>query len=77
MPFSKSTQFGTEDIHELASLLAENPGKLCRLPKAKAMFASRACRSSVMIGKALNAEQMTKLIRNMTGLEQPWNCPHG
>ena len=30
-----------------------------------------------MIGRALNHEQMTKVIRNLTGLEQPWNCPHG
>ena len=69
--------FLLQDVHELASILAETPGKLCRLPKARAMFASRACRSAVMIGTAMSHEEMSKLVKKMSGLEQPWNCPHG
>jgi hypothetical protein len=30
-----------------------------------------------MIGKALTARQMEKVLRNLGGLEKPWNCPHG
>uniref|UniRef100_H3G7I0 MutL C-terminal dimerisation domain-containing protein n=1 Tax=Phytophthora ramorum TaxID=164328 RepID=H3G7I0_PHYRM len=79
LPFTKHTQFGTEDIRELASLLMDaplNPSTI-RLPKVMAMFASRACRSSIMIGTALHKEEMQKIVRNLSGLDQPWNCPHG
>lgn len=79
LPFTKHTQFGTEDIRELASLLVDaplNPSTI-RLPKVMAMFASRACRSSIMIGTALHKEEMQKIVRNLSGLDQPWNCPHG
>ncbi|KUF93300.1 hypothetical protein AM588_10004487 [Phytophthora nicotianae] len=67
------------DIRELASLLMDaplNPATI-RLPKVMAMFASRACRSSIMIGTALHKEEMQKIVRNLSGLDQPWNCPHG
>ncbi|KAG7398789.1 ATP-binding mismatch repair protein [Phytophthora boehmeriae] len=79
LPFTKHTQFGTEDIRELASLLTDaplNPSTI-RLPKVMAMFASRACRSSIMIGTALHKEEMQRIVRNLSGLDQPWNCPHG
>ena len=41
------------------------------------MFASRACRKSIMVGTALNIHQMKKLVSHMSDIEQPWNCPHG
>jgi len=50
---------------------------IARLPKAVAMFASRACRHSIMIGKALSKGQMESVVRKMLAVEQPWNCPHG
>lgn len=51
--------------------------KVIRCPRMRAMFASRACRRSVMIGTALTRRQMRGIVSNMGGLEQPWNCPHG
>lgn len=36
------------------------------------MFASRACRKSVMIGKALSKSDMKKLVNHMGEIEQPW-----
>lgn len=36
------------------------------------MFASRACRKSVMIGTVLNMNDMRKLIDHMGVIEQPW-----
>ena len=48
-----------------------------RLPKLAAMFASRACRSAIMIGTALNQNQMKSIVTNLEIIEQPWNCPHG
>jgi DNA mismatch repair ATPase MutL len=50
---------------------------MARLPKTIAMFASRACRSSIMVGTALSRREMEKLVHRLADLEQPWNCPHG
>ncbi|GMH47494.1 hypothetical protein TrRE_jg9040 [Triparma retinervis] len=52
-------------------------GAIVRLPKAVAMFASRACRHSIMIGTALSEKQMGDVVVGMEKVEQPWNCPHG
>jgi DNA mismatch repair protein PMS2 len=48
-----------------------------RPSKVRRMFAMRACRSSVMVGKTLTISQMQKLLTNMGELDKPWNCPHG
>ncbi|OQR98480.1 hypothetical protein ACHHYP_08612 [Achlya hypogyna] len=79
VPFSKHTTFGVADVRELASLLLEAPhqAQTLRLPKVTAMFASRACRSAVMIGTALHKEEMLKIVTQLASLDQPWNCPHG
>jgi len=41
------------------------------------MFASRACRKSIMIGSALTKAQMQQVISHMACMESPWRCPHG
>ena len=48
-----------------------------KLPKLMNMFASRACRSAVMIGSSLESRQMTSIVNNLSTIQQPWNCPHG
>ncbi|MCJ1378671.1 hypothetical protein MMC17_001770 [Xylographa soralifera] len=48
-----------------------------RPSKVRRMFAMRACRSSVMVGKTLTREQMGRMVGRMGELEKPWNCPHG
>jgi DNA mismatch repair protein PMS2 len=50
---------------------------LARLPKAIAMFASRACRSSIMIGKVLSDREMDRVVAKMKDLSDPWTCAHG
>ena len=50
---------------------------LVRLPKAIAMFASRACRGSVMIGTALSKRDMEKLVKSLDDVNQPFQCAHG
>lgn len=50
---------------------------IARLPKAVAMFASRACRSSIMVGKALSESEMSKVISQLANLQNPWTCAHG
>mmetsp|Transcript_15549 Transcript_15549/g.29324 ORF Transcript_15549/g.29324 Transcript_15549/m.29324 type:complete len:928 (+) Transcript_15549:217-3000(+) len=47
------------------------------LPKAVAMFASRACRSSIMVGQALTQRKMEQLVQNLQRLDHPWTCAHG
>lgn len=45
--------------------------------KVRAMLASRACRSSVMIGDALCKKDMETILQHLSTLNSPWNCPHG
>ncbi|KAF7458343.1 MutL C terminal dimerization domain protein [Cryptosporidium felis] len=45
--------------------------------KIWSILASKACRGAVMIGDDLNRHQMKNIIRTMSTLKSPWNCPHG
>ncbi|XP_067286156.1 mismatch repair endonuclease PMS2 isoform X2 [Pseudorasbora parva] len=77
LPTSKNWTFGPNDIEELIFMLSDSPGIMCRPSRVRQMFASRACRKSVMVGTALNISEMKKLVLHMGEIEQPWNCPHG
>ncbi|XP_029311677.1 LOW QUALITY PROTEIN: mismatch repair endonuclease PMS2 [Cottoperca gobio] len=77
LPTSKNWTFGPADIEELIFMLSDSPGVMCRPSRVRQMFASRACRKSVMIGTALSVSEMKKLLVHMGEIEQPWNCPHG
>uniref|UniRef100_A0A061RP53 DNA mismatch repair protein PMS2 n=3 Tax=Tetraselmis sp. GSL018 TaxID=582737 RepID=A0A061RP53_9CHLO len=48
-----------------------------RPSKVRAMLAMRACRSSIMIGRALDTRQMRQVLDHLAEIESPWNCPHG
>jgi hypothetical protein len=65
------------DVNELIQSLKENPATMCRLSRVSAMFASRACRKSIMVGRALDAKEMGRVLSNLGTLDSPWNCPHG
>ncbi|KAM6423910.1 mismatch repair endonuclease PMS2 [Liasis olivaceus] len=77
LPTSRNWTFGPQDIEELIFMLTDSPGIMCRPSRVRQMFASRACRKSVMIGTPLTASEMKKLIIHMGEIEHPWNCPHG
>jgi len=83
LPLSKETTFTLADLEELISLLGDShimtdsAAAVPRPSKVRKMFATRACRSSIMIGKALQQRQMERLVRHMGELDKPWNCPHG
>ena len=84
LPMSREVTFDTSDLEELIALLAEfgvsDSTSLTNVPrptKVRKMFAMRACRSSVMIGKSLSMRQMERLVRKMGEIDKPWNCPHG
>ncbi|KAJ7977551.1 DNA mismatch repair protein [Quillaja saponaria] len=90
VPFSKNITFGLEDVKDLISTLADSQGE-CSIvgsykmdtvnsvcpSRVRAMLASRACRSSVMIGDPLGRIEMRKILEHLAGLKSPWNCPHG
>ncbi|KAH9837618.1 uncharacterized protein C8Q71DRAFT_705911 [Rhodofomes roseus] len=77
-PTSKSTVFDMKDLEELLHLMQDRPaGQMVRCSKARAMFAMRACRKSVMVGMPLNRQQMISVVRHMGTMDQPWHCPHG
>lgn len=61
----------------MIALIREKPEKSARLPRIRSMFASRACRQSIMFGKALNYQEMKRVIKHMEETESPWQCPHG
>jgi len=64
LPISRETTFSIADLEELLALLVENPtGSIPRPSKVRKMFAMRACRSSIMIGRTLTLNQMGK-VRN-------------
>ncbi|RAH79879.1 Serinc-domain-containing protein [Aspergillus japonicus CBS 114.51] len=82
LPLSKEVVFGERDLEELIVLLSEMPAtsgseEVPRPTKVRKMFAMRACRSSIMIGKNLTTRQMQRVVRNMGTIDKPWNCPHG
>ena len=69
LPMSREVTFDISDLEELIALLAESnhSGRasienIPRLSKVRKMFAMRACRSSVMIGKSLSMKQMRRLV---------------
>lgn len=90
VPFSKNITFGVADVKDLISILADSQGECSMIssykmdtsdsvcpPRVRAMLASRACRSSVMIGDPLGRNEMYKILEHLVGLNSPWNCPHG
>lgn len=77
-PQTGNIVFGIADFRELVVLFEENPGDTSVRPKkVRDIFASRACRGSVMVGTALKDKDMDKIVRNLATLDKPWNCPHG
>ncbi|KAJ4989630.1 DNA mismatch repair protein MutL [Stagonosporopsis vannaccii] len=85
LPMSKEVTFTPSDLEELLALVMDNPpssststsASVPRPSKVRKLLASRACRSSVMIGKTLQVAQMENIVRHMGSMDKPWSCPHG
>ncbi|CAN9365445.1 unnamed protein product [Alternaria alternata] len=85
LPMSKEVTFTPTDLEELLALILENPPSsststsrhIPRPSKVRKLLASRACRSSVMIGKTLQPPRMREIVRHMGSMDKPWSCPHG
>ena len=70
-PRRNENENGNENENELPAADVLRPSRV------RAMLAMRACRSSIMIGTALDARRMRAVLRNLATLKAPWNCPHG
>jgi DNA mismatch repair protein PMS2 len=81
LPMSREVVFDATDLEELVALLAEQQGagssEVPRPSKVRRMFAMRACRSSIMVGRTLTARTMQTVVEHMGEIDKPWNCPHG
>ena len=84
--------FNTKDIDEILFILSEselNPGSISsssnerehlthiKPSSLRALYASKACRKSVMIGDSLNQKEMRRIVTHLSEIDKPWNCPHG
>lgn len=78
LPTYKNIIFSTDDFYELLDLISNNPyNKAVKLSKIRNILAMKACRKSIMIGKPLNVGVMEQVVKNLSHLNKPWNCPHG
>ena len=79
-PSYRSLQLNQQDIAYACEQLINAPSSFLQrpyLPRLDAAFASRACRTSVMIGMPLPMKKLQCIVHNLEGLEHPWSCPHG
>jgi DNA mismatch repair protein PMS2 len=85
LPMSKEVTFTPTDLEELLALILDDPPSaspstslhIPRPSKVRKLLASRACRSSVMIGKTLKTARMREIVQHMGSMDKPWSCPHG
>ncbi|KAH7830508.1 DNA mismatch repair protein PMS2 [Monocercomonoides exilis] len=70
-------QLGLNDIHELIEAMQTAPSNRPMPSRVRAMLASKACRSSVMVGKSLSNPEMKTILDHLAKLDSPWSCPHG
>ncbi|KAL6758919.1 MutL C terminal dimerization domain-containing protein [Haematococcus lacustris] len=78
VPYSKGVVFGPDDVCEMVGLIKAGVRPEDVQPsRVRSMLASRACRSSIMIGTALDRRAMRSVLDNLAGLAAPWHCPHG
>eukprot|EP00914_Ancora_sagittata_P014277 GHVO01027841.1.p1 GENE.GHVO01027841.1~~GHVO01027841.1.p1 ORF type:complete len:174 (-),score=34.99 GHVO01027841.1:145-666(-) len=72
------SQNGFSQMSQMSQTSADGGKTASGLSKSEwKEMASRACRSSVMIGTCLDHPRMLRIVRAMGDLSHPWNCPHG
>ncbi|KMV65084.1 putative DNA mismatch repair enzyme [Encephalitozoon cuniculi EcunIII-L] len=74
VPVYKNQTFG---IREFRELLEDVKNEEYEFRKARSIIASKACRTSVMIGDVLSMADMKRIVKSLASLERPWKCPHG
>ncbi|CUG84070.1 mismatch repair protein, putative [Bodo saltans] len=66
-----------QDVCELTAQLLQYQSIVRPLKAVWHSMATKACRSSIMIGAVLNDKMMRTIVDHLGTLDQPWNCPHG
>ena len=77
VPNYRRMAFDQSDVMDLIATLRENPASSARPRRLYGMLANMACRSAIMIGTDLTPREMTRIVRALAELENPWCCPHG
>lgn len=78
VPRTGKLTLGLADVEEVLFAIKEDVwGPDYVLSRLHSLWASRACRSAVMIGTAMSRNQMKMLLQHMACMDKPWNCPHG
>ncbi|RNC35876.1 putative mismatch repair protein MLH1 [Trypanosoma cruzi] len=77
VPVLQYEAVGPHDIVELVQQIALYGNITKPLRSLWHSMATKACRSSIMIGTALSEKTMRSVVSRLGELEQPWNCPHG
>lgn len=57
--------------------LIDSKSKLEDQPEYYMAAASKACRKAVMVGDVLQKKDMVGIVKDLSKLASPWNCPHG
>lgn len=74
LPVYNGVQFTSKDFYSLLDNISNGSFISDRF---RDIMASKACRSSIMIGTCLGIKEMQNILDNLSSLISPWNCPHG
>ncbi|KAI8806653.1 MutL C terminal dimerization domain-containing protein [Cladochytrium replicatum] len=72
MPNIKGITFGKEDFEELLHKLNNQGSSKTICSRLERLYASKACRSAIMIGQTLQLKEMEKIVHHMAEMDQPW-----
>jgi DNA mismatch repair protein PMS2 len=78
LPFFGPRLLGVSDLYELIARIRDDPSNPSQQPSTvRSVLASRACRTSIMIGDPLDMSTMRRVVQHLGEIDKPWNCPHG
>ncbi|OAG29239.1 DNA mismatch repair protein PMS2 [Nematocida displodere] len=77
VPLYGKHAFGEEELKEVLESISEGGKERVLFKSLRGILASKACRSSVMIGDPLTEQQMKDILSKLGQTTRPWNCPHG
>jgi len=76
-PAYDSGVFGEAELRELLETVKESRNTKVIFSELRKALATKACRTSIMIGEPLGKDQMQDILNNLSETSRPWNCPHG